>query len=144
MKRKVTPPTPNVYYHGTSQLEWESIQRDGLIPAKAHGSDYWAEHSRGNLVPSHPVNRPPAVYVTSVIHHAEWFARMAAEVNHSKPVVLAVTLPHNAVILPDTEDDSGIAFRYEGSIPPELVSLHHEVLNAAKATNGDIFSVLFG
>lgn len=132
------------YYHGTSHKEWLSIQLEGLIPGKGLGGDYWSEHSKGNLVRDRigtPPVRTPGVYVTTNPHHAEWFARMASEDNHSKPVVLAVTLPDASKLVID-EEDIDAAYRYEGLIPASNITFHHAVLGAQKATNGIIFDLL--
>ncbi len=103
-------------YHGTSVAEWQHIKKEGLVPGRGHGGDYWAGTPEGL---GHPMNvgfnRPASVYLTPYKGHAEQFANLAAEVNKSKPVLLKVTLPESANLVPDEADDS--AFRYEKTIP---------------------------
>ncbi len=146
-KTDTTVPS-RVYYHGTSQLEWETIQRDGLIPARGHGADYWAEHSKTNEVSRSmgilPPKRSPAVYLAGTAKHAEFFATMAAECNASKPIILAVTLP-DVTLLEEDGDDEGPGYRYRGKIPSSHIKLDHVVLKARAAFNnpfGDLFGLL--
>lgn len=124
-----------IFYHGTAALHLAAIKAKGLIPKAAPGGDVWAVRSGSAMVQDlldTPARRH-SVYLTRKLIVAQWFADMAAKVNADKPLVLRVSLTGMAIknLHHDEEgsiDDPDFAVRYEGTIPPEVIS----VLPAAK------------
>jgi hypothetical protein len=72
--------------------------------------------------------RVHSVYLTQQLIVALWFADMAAMENGSKPAILEVKLPADLAykLVHDEEgsrSDPSFSMRFEGTIPPEFVSV---------------------
>lgn len=122
-----------IFYHGTSALAMASIRKKGLIPDVGKGADTYAEKVlkwREEELLALKM-REPGIYITRFKQVADWYARMAAYINHSKPVILEVDIPDEDVdqIRIDEAGDSRVmdprkaklGGRWAGSIPREWI-----------------------
>lgn len=123
-----------IFYHGTAALNLAAIKAKGLIPQAGRGADAWA--AKYGMMTGHgdlgqPVKTPArdaSVYLTRDLTIARWFANMTAQVNGSKPAVLKIDLPTGLIknLRRDEEgsrDSADFAVRFEGAIPPEIISI---------------------
>lgn len=88
-----------ILYHGTAAALLPEIMARGLLPRAGKGADAWARvHApalAANLDAETSGNeeRQKAIYATPDIHVARWYAQMAAEINKSRPAILAFDTP---------------------------------------------------
>jgi hypothetical protein len=114
-----------VVYHGTSSEALEHIKKEGIVPAKGLGGKAWAqEEGYYDSVSFDNQADRKSVFVTHDVNHAIGYAKMAAEVTHSTPVLLRVEIPESFTwdsIGRDAGDESALTYN-AGTIPPEWVS----------------------
>lgn len=125
--RALQPHTQHLstFYHGTSLAEYQSIKHAGLIPGKGKGGDYWATRTPlGSLyslfADPRAFNRPKSIYLAPEANWALPFAQLAAEVNHSQPIVLEV-LADVSLLVPDEQLPG--AYRCECVIAPQFIKV---------------------
>ena len=115
-------------YHGTSQAEWENIQKVGLIPQGGKGADSWLETSDnfeailmrlGGVAFDHP---KPGIYLSPLKSRAHKYALLAAEMNSSTPVILEVSALKKDLTL-DPADEAFHSYISFSPIPPEKIKL---------------------
>lgn len=109
-----------LFYHGTSAKNAAKIMEQGLIPRAGTGADAFAIHNMG-WAPDTTLARPAGVYITPDLKVADWYARIAAAENKSRPVVLALSLPEGErpKLVEDERDAGGEVFgcRFSAPIP---------------------------
>lgn len=116
-------------YHGTSANQWRAIQKDGLIPGRGKGADYFATNTLEGLIMGFSgipgsVKREPSVFISSSRANAHMFAEYAAAVNRSRPVVLEVTVDDSMPLIEDEKAPQRKTeewYRCECVIPPSRI-----------------------
>lgn len=121
-----------IFYHGTAAKHVADINAKGLIPGASRGADTYAHEVLhwSDRVFAEINARPAGVYLTRNRRIADWYARMAAAMNKSRPVILQVDVPDAEVgkLEIDEEGQYGadptvnpFGGRWNGSIPPAWV-----------------------
>jgi hypothetical protein len=126
-----SPPKTFAYFHGTSSEAAKAILKEGLIPGKGHGSDAWLlddSTKNGYMVSQYVLGengRSASVFMEKDPDEARKFAKLAAEVTHSYPVLLKIAIPKDVQqkLVKDEQFDGAGAYRFEGTIKPEWISV---------------------
>lgn len=123
-------------YHGTDAKYTKSILQEGLIPKKAPGADTWAmKNDIGIAINALLTPRKPSVFLTKYLGHAAEFSNYAALGNSDgdRGVLFRVTIPATAEAKLKKDELDHWAYRFEGQIPPEWITLVEEFPVLSKA-----------
>lgn len=125
-------PKDVAFYHGTAEDLEASILQNGLVPKAGKGADSWAKRNGWTVQQTSGKGRDASVYFAASPDKAEQYANLLAEDHHCKGVVLKIAVPPDEVdhfldkVKADEASDVG-AWRYEGKIPPEWISVVKKV-----------------
>lgn len=124
------------FYHGTSSEALGHIMTDGLIPGGGKGADAWLARSWGDkklMEASFRVGgREASVYMTDDPDLARTFAKDAAEVTGSEPVLLSIFVPEEHAGRFHRDESMKEGWRFEGAIPPAWIEVMKKIRSGRK------------
>lgn len=106
----------DIWFHGTSDANLDSIRREGIKPRGNKGAYQWAVDYAKNRAVVKRMPKPDGqhVYVTQDMKEASFYATLSTKEVGGSPIIIKVQLPHN----PSHDPADYEGYEYPGPIPP--------------------------